>query len=313
MFNFSLQYARRVRYITKAFIIFYAFVFLIAVFFNMCLFNGIETIMADSSATSVTIVANNPPPSGGGGAIPPPVASVVFSGRAYPQRTVTLLKDAQVAAMTVAGLDANFQINLSGLSPGSYTFSIYSEDSKGRRSSLFTFPISVAQGATTKVGGIFIAPTIDVDKSTVKKGESIAIFGQSVSDAEITIEINSDQPFFNKVQADKDGVYLYNFDTSVLEMGQHFTKSKAALNGEISSFGKAVSFAVGTETVKEEDKQEQEVSKGNLNGDNRVNLVDFSIMAYWYNRPSPPDNVDLNNDGKVDLIDFSIMAYYWTG
>ena len=316
MFNFSIQCARHVRYITKAFMIFYAFVFLIAVFFNMCLFNGIEIIMADSSATSVTIVANNPPPSGGGGgggAIPPPVAAVVFSGRAYPQRTVTLLKDAQVAAMTVAGLDANFQINLSGLSPGSYTFSIYSEDSKGRRSSLFTFPISVAQGATTKVGGIFIAPTIDVDKSTVKKGESIAIFGQSVSDAEITIEINSDQPFFNKVQADKDGVYLYNFDTSVLEMGQHFTKSKAALNGEISSFGKAVSFAVGTETVKEEDKQEQEVSKGNLNGDNRVNLVDFSIMAYWYNRPSPPDNVDLNNDGKVDLIDFSIMAYYWTG
>ena len=22
---------------------------------------------------------------------------------------------------------------------------------------------------------------------------------------------------------------------------------------------------------------------------------------------------DLNNDGKIDLVDFSIMAYYWTG
>jgi len=164
MFNFSIQCARRVRYITKAFIIFYAFVFLISFFSS-----DTEKIRADSSSTSVTIVADSPPPpsGGGGGTIPtpPPVASMIFSGRAYPERTVTLLKDAQVAATTIAGLDANFQINLSGLSPGSYIFSIYSEDGEGRRSSLFTFPISVAQGATTKISGIFIAPTIDVDKS----------------------------------------------------------------------------------------------------------------------------------------------------
>ncbi|MCK4892217.1 MAG: hypothetical protein KAS78_06135, partial [Candidatus Pacebacteria bacterium] len=299
MFNFSIQCARRVRYITKAFIIFYAFVFLIS-----SSAYDIEIIRADSSATSVTIVADSPPPppSGGGGGtipIPPPVASVIFSGRAYPKRTVTLLKDAQVAATTVAGLDANFQIDLSGLSSGNYIFSIYSEDGEGRRSSLFTFPISIAQGATTKVGGIFISPTIDVDKSEVKKGDNISIFGQSVSEAEITIEINSDQPFFDKIKADEDGVYLYNFDTSVLKIDQHFTKSKSAINGEISPYSQAVSFKVGTETIDKE-QEERESSKGNLNDDNKVNLIDFSIMAFWYNRSSPPDNVDLNSDHKID-------------
>jgi len=142
----------------------------------------------------------------------------------------------------------------------------------------------------------------------------IKVFGQSVSEAEITIEINSDQPFFDKVKADENGVYLYNFDTSVLEIAQHFTKSKAALNGEISPYSQAVSFMVGTETIiKEEHEEKQQFIKGNLNDDDRVNLVDFSIMAYWYNRTSPPDNVDLNNDNKIDLVDFSIMAYYWTG
>jgi hypothetical protein len=50
-----------------------------------------------------------------------------------------------------------------------------------------------------------------------------------------------------------------------------------------------------------------------MNNDKQVNLVDFSIAAYWYKRPSPPANIDLNSDGKVDLVDFSIMAYYWTG
>jgi hypothetical protein len=44
-----------------------------------------------------------------------------------------------------------------------------------------------------------------------------------------------------------------------------------------------------------------------------VNLVDFSILAYWYLKPNPDPKVDLNSDGIVDLVDFSILAYYWTG
>jgi len=249
---------------------------------------------------------------GGGGYVAPPVVTQVnFSGRAYPKSAVTLLKDAQVAATTVAGADANFQISLSGLSAGNYIFSVYSEDSKGVRSSLLTFPVSVTSGATTNVSGIFIAPTIAVDKSEVKRGDNIAIFGQSVSSAEITISVNSDEEFFAKTPADKDGVYLYNFDTTQLEVGQHLAKSKASLGGEISSFSKAVGFSVGTKSVAVE--PEKKVLKGDLNNDGRVNLIDFSIAAYWYKRPNPPAKVDLNKDGKVDLVDFSILAYYWTG
>jgi hypothetical protein len=252
-----------------------------------------------------------PPPAGGGGffAPPPPETAVVFSGRAYPKSTVTILKDAQIAATTVAGSDANFSVKISGLSGGNYIFSIYSEDNKGIRSSLLTFPISVTAGATTNVGGIFIAPTISVDKSEVKRGDNIAIFGQSAPKAEITIQVSSEEEFFAKTPADKDGVYLYNFDTTPLEIGQHSTKSKAALDGAISSFSKTVSFNVGAKTVLAKPK----FLKGDLNTDGRVNLIDFSIAAYWYKRSNPPANTDLNGDGKVDLIDFSIMAYYWTG
>jgi hypothetical protein len=41
--------------------------------------------------------------------------------------------------------------------------------------------------------------------------------------------------------------------------------------------------------------------------------VDFSITAYWYGKENPPADVDFNGDGKVNLVDFSIMAFYWTG
>jgi hypothetical protein len=252
---------------------------------------------------------------GGGGGGGQSVTRVIFQGRAYPKSEVTLLKDAQIATTTVADANANFQINLSGLSAGNYFFSVYSEDYKGRRSSLFTFPISITRGATTSVSGIFVAPTIAVDKSEVKRGDNIAIFGQSTPISEIIITVSSDEQSFVKTQADKDGIYLYNFDTSLLEIGQHFTKSKTALNGEISSYSKAMSFLVGTKNIA---KEESEILKGDLNNDGRVNLIDFSIVAYWYKRSisaefAEKEKEQLNGDGKVDLVDFSIMAYYWTG
>ena len=251
---------------------------------------------------------------GGGAGIIPTVTNVIFSGRAYPKSSVTLLKDAQIAATTIAGTDANFQISLSGLAGGNYIFSIYAEDSKGIRSSLLTFSISVTSGATNQISGIFLAPTIAVDKAQVKRGDNIAIFGQSAPNSDITISVSSDEEFFNKTKADTSGVYLYNFDTAVLENGEHNTKSKAALNNEISSFSKAVSFAVGAETILEKPK----CSKADLNCDGKVNLVDFSIAAYWYKKTLSEDfkNIErerLNTDNKIDLVDFSIMAFYWTG
>ena len=249
---------------------------------------------------------------GGGGGYIAPVTSVVFSGRAYPKSAVTLLKDAQVAATTIAGADANFRISVSGLSGGNYIFAVYSEDSKGIRSSLLTFPVSVTSGATTNVSGIFVAPTIAVDKSEVKRGDNIAIFGQSAPQADMVISVSSEEEFFAKTISDKDGIYFYNFDSSFVDYGTHYTKSKASIsNLETSGFSSVISFKVGTKNVIA--IPEKAALKGDLNNDGRVNLVDFSIAAYWYKRPSPPASVDLNNDGKVDLVDFSIMAYYWTG
>lgn len=253
---------------------------------------------------------------GGGGGGPSlssiPATNVVFTGRAYPRSIITLLKDAQVVATTVAGADANFQITISGASGGSYIFSVYSEDTKGVRSSLLSFPVSVTAGVTTKVSGIFIAPTITTDKSEVRQGDNIAIFGQSIPNSEVTISINSEEEHFVKKNTDANGVYLINFDTSVLELGQHHTRSKASFNNEITAFGKTASFIVGTKNVLAVPTTPT-ATKGDVNSDRRVNLVDFSIAAYWYKRLSPPAAIDLNLDGKINLTDFSIMAFNWTG
>jgi hypothetical protein len=50
-----------------------------------------------------------------------------------------------------------------------------------------------------------------------------------------------------------------------------------------------------------------------LNGDNKVNSVDFSIMlAFWKTSgPFKNSSVDMNGDGKVNSVDFSILLYQW--
>ena len=293
----------------------------VIIIFTTVLFFGIldfyasaQTFNEDRQITITARVGPEPPSGGGGGgggAVPPIQTSVVFTGRAYPSTPVSLLKDGQLVATTPAGPDAIFTISLNGLSSGSYVFSVFGEDKDGRRSVPLTFPITVTSGVITQVSGIFIAPSIAVDKAAVKYGDNIGIFGQTVPEGEVTIAVNSSHEVFVKTVSDKFGAYFYNFDTSVLERGSHLTKSKAAKGQSISDYGKAVTFSVGETTVPNNENNCTIVA--DLNIDCRVNLIDFSILAYWYQRPAVPPQNDLNTDSRVDLIDFSIMAFYWTG
>jgi hypothetical protein len=302
-------------------------------YFVIVVKDAFNNAIASSSQVSAIPVAAVVPPSGGGGGsgsgggggiITPPATSTIpvsetnveFSGRAYPMSKVSILKDGQLVLKTIAGPDSNFFAKLSGLSAGNYNFSVYGEDKNGIRGSSFTFPIYITAGVTTRIGGIFLAPTISVDKSEVLRGDNIAIFGQSAPNAQITINVNSDANIFVQQKSDKNGVYLLNFDSAILELGAHSAKSKQALGGEISQFGNTVGFKVGTKNIKLEAGKCP--ARGDLNADCRVNLVDFSIAAYWYKRPlsvafKKIEKERLNGDGKIDLTDFSIMAYYWSG
>jgi len=251
---------------------------------------------------------------GGGGNVNPIHLDTVvnFSGMAYPLSRVYILKDGQVAATTIADPAANFSVSLSDLRTNTYTFSVYGEDDSGRKSAFFSFPIFITSGTTVNIANIFLSPTIDVDKSDVKKGDNLVIFGRSIPQKEIVISVHSAEELFYKSNSNAMGGYLYNLDTSVLEIGKHQTKSKAIAGNQISQYTTPVSFSVGSEN-KPKDLTLCAFLKGDLNCDNHVNLIDFSIMAYWYKKPSPPAKVDLNNDGKISLVDFSIMAFNWTG
>lgn len=291
--------------------------------FSIIVFFSWKPIFTDAQSQDVTVTVSANVPSaggaggggGGGGGGGSNITSVTFSGRAYPLSKVYVLKDGQIAASSIAGPSAAFEISLSGLSQGNYSFSVYGEDDAGRKSTLFTFPVYITNGVNTKVTDIFISPTIDTDKSQVKKGDNITIFGRTIPESDVIVSVNSPIEYFRNTQSDASGAYLLAFDSSPLDMGQHHTKSKAATPTTVSDYGKIVGFRVGNENIFATDKK---FLMGDLNDDGSVNLVDFSIASFWYKKVLTGDIISkeserLNADGLINLVDFSIIAYYWTG
>ena len=280
--------------------------------------NGIAT----STEVSATPAGSAPPSGGGGGGggggsddeeEEEGESSITVSGSAYPESTVIFYLDGRERLRTVSGPDAKFTFTDNNLSAGSYSVSIVAIDPDRRRSPAYTVSVRLPESASTSIGGVFLAPSLDTDYETVRRGDTITLFGVTVPEAAVSIEVNSEETLFFSSSADGDGAYLVQFNSGLLELGKHTAKSKAQAGNQVSPYGHAVSFQVGDET----EARAGDSEKGDINGDSRVNLYDFSVAAYWYRRALSGDIIAyerdfLSGDGKIDLVDFSIIAYYWT-
>jgi hypothetical protein len=279
-------------------------------------------VSCNSDCTLNTSGCFTPPPpggggGGGGGGVPSSVTQVTFRGVAYPGSPVILLRDGQQIARVNAGPDARFELGVSGLAGGSYTFMVYAQDNNGIRSALNAFTADITNGVSTVVSGIVISPTIATDKSQVKQGDPLMVFGAAAPSSTIGLTIHSNQTITSTLMTGSDGTYVKMIDSSLLLRGDHSAMAKTSLNdpsGLQSPYSAVTFFKVGDTNIY---APTGGCMRADLNCDGKVNLVDFSILAYWYHRPLTNEavgaGVDLSADGKIDLTDFSIMAYYWTG
>ncbi|MDD5145363.1 MAG: dockerin type I repeat-containing protein [Candidatus Pacebacteria bacterium] len=243
---------------------------------------------------------------GGGTSYVSPETKVIFKGRAYPQAVLTLMKNGAIAATFRAENSGLFERTIQSIAAGNYNFSIFAEDTDGRRSVTIGFSVGVLADRTTTVSGIFLAPTIDLGPTQVEKGNPVDIYGQSFPASQVSIFVASNEIVKN-ASTSANGKWSYKLDTTPLEESGHEARAKAAFGaGEQSSFSQTMSFLVV--------KKGAMVCKGaDLNFDGKVNLVDFSILLYYWHQKKPANIcADINHDGIVDLIDFSIMMYYWT-
>ncbi len=239
----------------------------------------------------------------------------IFKGLAYPGSTISLTKNGVLMAQMPASPNGTFEIRVRNLDAGTYTFGIRAEDREALTSKLLSFTIFVTVGITTVVDGIFMPPTITSDKVEVKQGEVITFMGQSVPNGEVRLSFHSAFELLKKTKANSTGAWIYKLDSRELELGDHESKARSLTEEDLSPYSDILPFRISNVT---RDRQKVKSLAGfrqkcDLNNDSRVNLIDFSIMAYWYKRTGFPEKVDLNTDKAINLTDLSILAFCWTG
>ncbi|MBU0612866.1 dockerin type I repeat-containing protein [Patescibacteria group bacterium] len=256
---------------------------------------------------SVSAIVQAPPPP------EEPDTIVRFTGLAYPGSELTFEKNGTFLATVPADPAARFDVAIE-MDPGTYTFSIYGEDVDGREGPVFNISVTLTSGVTVTITGIFLGPTIEADKSSVQVGDTITLLGITIPDSDVDLFISSETVTSYDTGSDNDGLWSQSLiaGKDLLTPGNHEARSKATSNGgEVSEFSKTVAF-----TVTDEEKPDpcEFATPGDLNCDGYVDLVDFSILMFYWEQSNPAnERADINSDGIVDIIDFSIMMFYWTG
>lgn len=248
--------------------------------------------------------------SGGGGSTKELGDTIInIIGRAYPSRTINFLLDTVSVGSVRSDSDGNFEFS-SEASPGTATLGIWTTDSSSNRSITLNNTFDVTQGAITNLNGIVLPPTISVANQNVDPGAQITVSGQSVPSATVELHVN-DSDLVETVTSGSDGKWSILFDTAKVSISEHTLRARTVLGNPPlttrSSFSASLQLFVGVDG--------QATQPSDLNRDGLVNLIDFSIMIFWWQTSggdsSPP--ADINGNGRVSLEDFSILLFNWTG
>lgn len=270
-------------------------------------------------ATSTEVVAtptaqanNNPPSSGGSSDNIQNFAGAQFIGKTFPGATVYILENGSVLATVESDAQGNFTYTNTQLNPTNAIFTLYATDAQNERTGSVSFTTVLKAGQTVLFDNILLPPIVTTDKQSVVPGEVINVYGRGIPDSTILISIDEIPGLVLPVVTDKNGKFSTSFSTENFAKGVYTIRTGLTYHGTLGTLGRLIEFTVGDKSIiRQLPSTRCSIADFDCNG--KVDLVDFSILLYWFNRPNPPVEINLNADNIVDLIDFSVLMYYWTG
>ena len=261
---------------------------------------------------------------GGAGSVPGGslflyLASVQFSGKTAPLSGITILRDGTEAGTVFADSTGNFDTTITGMERGTYTFALYSTDTGGLVSSSISSTLTLGQDTTNNVSNLIIPPTIALENDAVDLGESVRIFGRTLPGYEVEVyarkQASGSLGDTKRYAAQSTtgtgqtaGAWEVTVEGSEFTRGTYEIEARTVIATSTQSrtgFSKTLFLGVG------EEPSPDFGIRADLNGDGKVNLVDFSIMLTFWNTGDA--DADINADGTVNLSDFSILLFNWTG
>lgn len=248
--------------------------------------------------------------SGGGGRDEPlGDTQVTIQGRAFPNATVHILIDGEQVGTVRTNGRGEFLFN-TATDPGTASFGFWANDGAGTRSTTVNTTFDVTQGAVTNLSGILVPPTIRSSSQNSNPGDAVTLSGQTIPNATVQVRI---EPGARNLTATADsfGNWSLPLATASLSADEYTAKARFSLQeGALkteSPYGTALSLFIGVAG--------RTTSNADLNRDGKVNLIDFSIMVFWWGTAGGNSNppADINQNAKVGLEDFSILLFNWTG
>lgn len=234
---------------------------------------------------------------------------ITVRGKAYPSRTVNFLIDTETVGSVQSDSDGDFEF-ATDVSPGTATLGIWSTDDNNIRSITLNNTFDVTQGAITNISGVVLPPTIDVQSQNVDPGAVITVSGQAVPDSTVEMHVD-DSSLVLSTTANSDGDWFIDLDTGQVSIAEHILRARSITGNPPltteSPFSTSLQLFVGVDG--------EASTPSDLNRDGFINLIDFSILIFWWQTnggdSDPP--ADINGNGSVSLEDFSILLFNWTG
>lgn len=231
----------------------------------------------------------------------PQDSNVVISGYFNPNSLVSILKDGITSGVTFTNDLGFWQITLSGLNPRTYIFQISGSTSNNSKVNSEVFFIEVIKGTTVKVSNVILPPKFLVSETQ----NELFIEGNGVPDANINIYI--DDVFVSESTINSEGEF------NVL-LSNKYSDQDHSISIEMTFAGaKVMSRPVIFKSKNNLPELDGCASFADATNDCKVNFIDFNLMLRSYFYEPVRAIFDLNKNGKVDLVDFSILAYFWTG
>jgi hypothetical protein len=249
---------------------------------------------------------------GGGSPFPPAPAepSLSISGIGVPSVPISVLQDgkALISNGTTDDTEGRFYISLPSLPQGTYSFTLIEGGGGSTALGSYTATITIVAGTANSISNLLLPPDISFVTSTVSLGGTAQLSGFAPPSSTVDIWITSQSALQNPIEASTsagtDGSWSYSLATKGYQADTYQVKVRALLPSYTASAYSSISYlGVGVSP--------RPRGKGDLNGDGKVNLVDFSIMLVHWGQDYPP--AEFSGDHIVGLQDLSILLYNWTG
>jgi hypothetical protein len=236
---------------------------------------------------------------------------VTISGFAYPRSTIVILVDGKEAERVSTTNTGSFSAVIDEIARGVYTFGVYAEDTDRNRSGTFSTSFTVTGARTSALSNINLSPSVGVTPDPVDPGQTLTVSGYALPNAVVTIENEKEGSAATRktltTTAGADGAWTIALPTDGFTVGTYKVRARSVQGAVSTGFSNYTFYGVGQAAAPP--------INADLNRDGRVNLVDFSILLFWWSTDggSSDPSADINSDGRVNLVDFSILLFNWTG